>query len=98
VATQIDSREQTPAKAAAPARQHARVATPSPAPAVGVDRTADHRLTHDGPTLRELVGDWTWRHHDDDQQLRPSDADRESTSTNAQFIRAFAWARALIGY
>ena len=33
-----------------------------------------------------------------DQQLRPSDAGRESTSTSAQFIRAFARARMLVGY
>jgi hypothetical protein len=97
VATQTDARDQIPGKAAAPAQQQARVATRSPAPAVGADRAADRRLTQDGPSLRERVGDWTWRHHDD-QQLRPSDADRESTSTNAQFIRAFAWARVLIGY
>ena len=98
MATQIDTHEQIPGKAATPAQQQAKVATQSPAPAVGVERTADRRLTHDEPTLRALVGDWTWRSHPDDQQLRPPDADRESTSTSAQFIRAFAWARMLVGY
>jgi len=82
VATQIDIHEQIPGKAAT---------------AVGVERTADRRLAHDEPTLPDLVGDWTWRSHSDDQQLRPPDAGRESTSTSAQLIRAFARARMLVG-
>jgi hypothetical protein len=98
VATQIDAHEQIPGDAATSAQQQANVATPRHAPAVGVERTADRRLTHDGPTLRERVGDWTWRSHPDDQQLRPPDAGRESTSTNARLIRAFAAARMLVGY
>lgn len=98
MATQVDAREQIPGTAAAPAQHHAKVATQSPAPAVGVERPADRRLTHDGPALRDLVGDWTWRSHLDDQQLRPSDAARESTSTTAQLIRVFARARMLVGY
>jgi hypothetical protein len=98
VATQIDTHEQILGKAPSPAQQQATVATQSPAPAVGVERTAGRRLTHDGPTLRDLVGDWTWRSHPDDQQLRPPDAGRESTSTSAQLIRVFARARMLVGY
>ena len=81
--TQIDTRDRVQDQAA------------PPAPAVGV-RTADRRAS-DGPTLQDLVGDWTWRSHDD-RQLRPSDTDRESTSTKAQFVRLFARARMLVGY
>ena len=90
--------EQIPRKAATPARQQAKVPAHSPALAVGVERTADRRLTHDAPTLRDLVGDWTWRSHPDHEQLGPPDAGRESTSTNARLIRAFATARMLVGY
>ena len=99
MATQIDTHEQIPGKAATPAHQQATVATtPSPASAVGMDPTADRRLAHDEPTLRDLVGDWTWRSHPEDQQLPPPDAGREATSTSAQLIRVFARARLLVGY
>jgi len=97
VPTKIDTYEQIPGKAATPARQQANVATRSSAPAAGVEPTADRPLTHDEPTLRDLVGDWTWRSHPDDQ-LPPPDAGRESMSTSAQLIRVFARARMLFGY
>ena len=96
MATQIDTHEQIPGTAATPAQQQPKGATQSPAGVVGVEHTADRRLTHDGPTLRELVGDWTWRSHPDD--LRTADGGRESTSTSARLIRAFATARMLVGY
>ena len=97
VAAKIDTYEQTPGRAATPARQQANVTTGSSAPAVGVDPTADRPIPHDQPTLRDLVGDWTWRSHPDDQ-LPPPVAGRESMSTSAQLIRAFARARMLFGY
>jgi hypothetical protein len=84
VTIQIDTREQIPDDAA------------PPAPAVGLEGTADRRRTSDGPTLRDLVGDWTWRSHDDDQQLPSPHTDRESASTT--IIRVFARARLLVGY
>ena len=98
MAAQIDTHEQIRGNAATPAQQQAKVATQSPAPAVRVERTADRRLQHGGPTLRDLVGDWTWRSHPDDQQLPPPDAGQESTSTSAELIRVFARARMLVGY
>jgi hypothetical protein len=98
VATQIDIHEQILGKAATAAQQQAKGATQSPAPDVGVERTADRRLTRDEPTLRDLVGDWTWRSHPEDQRLPTPDAGRESMSTSAQLIRMFARARMLVGY
>ena len=96
MASEIDTHEWIPGKAATPAQPRAKVATGSPA--VSVERTVGHGLTHGGPTLRDLVGDWTWRSHPDEQQLRPPDAGRDSTSTSARLIRAFATARMLVGY
>jgi hypothetical protein len=59
------------------------------------ERSATRRPAPAHPALHDLVDGWTWQPHPDEQPLPPSNP--EPTSRNDQLIRAYAWARILIG-
>jgi hypothetical protein len=94
----LDAPEYVQSQAVTSTQRHAAAATESPASEVNAASTPDRRPTRGRPAqLRELVGDWTWQTDHDDRQPEPSVAESGSRSTKDQLIRAFAWARILIG-
>jgi hypothetical protein len=93
--TQIDARGNSP-QAATPGHLPATsVARQALATGSTAERSATRRPAPAHPALHDLVDGWTWQPHPDEQPLPPSNP--EPTSRNDQLIRAYAWARILIG-
>ena len=95
--TQIDTHENVPEAALAPAHHGA----PSVTSSVGIDTAGEPvgRIAADRPAqLHKLLGGWTWTPDPSEAEIQSGNTSSDSTPTAGdQLIRAFAWAGILIG-